>query len=576
MSNSLVSRAAVYVAGALLLVIGAGCARSQAPLADASGEAWDAFVETFITDYFKHNPLAGVNAGRHEFDGLLPSYHPDSIAAEAVWLQGVRAQAEAFAEESLDEKRRFERDYLIAVVDGMLFWIEEAEWHRRSPAAYSFDPSVYVTRNYAPLPERMRAYTRHVSGIPEAAGFVKQNLRTPLPRTYVALGRILFGGLARFLENDVPPVFASVTDAGLRAEFDSANAAAVAALDELDAWFAGLEASATDDYAIGPELFARMLWTNERVDTPLDELRRIAEGDLDRNLLEIERACAQYAPGKSIPACVQQAEANKPPEGSLAAAERQMKELRAFLIDHNIVSIPSEEVAVAKESPPHMRWNSAFADLPGPYERDLESIYYISPPDPNWPPQDQQDYIPGEVNLLFITVHEVWPGHFLQYLHSNRSESRFGQVFGTYSFVEGWGHYTEEMMWEAGLSENDPEMHIGQLRNALLRNVRFVTALGLHTGTMTVDEAETLFREKGFQDPANARQQAARGTFDPGFLNYTLGKLMIMKLRDDWTATRGGRAAWREFHDTFLSYGGPPIPLVRRAMLGSTEGSLFR
>jgi hypothetical protein len=422
----------------------------------------------------------------------------------------------------------------------------------------------------------MRAYTAHVSGIPDATRWVKQNLRTPMPRTYVALGRILFGGLARFLEGDVPPVFAPVDDADLRAAFDSANTAAVAALDDLDAWFAGLESTATDDYAIGADLFARMLWATERVDTPLDELQRVAEADLDRNLLALERACARYAPGLSIPDCVAQAEANKPAEGTLAAAERQMVDLRAFIVEHDLVSIPSEEMAVAKESPPHMRWNMAFADIPGPYERDLESIYYISPPDPSWPEEEQLGYIPGEANLLFITVHEVWPGHFLQYLHANRSDSRFGQIFVGYAFAEGWAHYTEEMMWEAGLNGGDPESHIGQLQNALLRNVRFVTALGLHTGTMTVDEAERLFVERGFQDPGNARQQAARGTFDPGFLNYTLGKLMIMKLRDDWTATRGGRAAWREFHDTFLSYGGPPVPLVRQAMLGSSDGSLFR
>jgi uncharacterized protein (DUF885 family) len=164
----------------------------------------------------------------------------------------------------------------------------------------------------------------------------------------------------------------------------------------------------------------------------------------------------------------------------------------------------------------------------------------------------------------------------LQYLHAHRAPSKIGQLFVGYGFSEGWAHYAEEMMHDAGLSAGDPEMHIGQLHDALLRNVRFVSAIGLHTQGMTVEEAKQLFREKSFTDEGNALQQAARGTFDPAYLNYTLGKLMIRKLRDDWTATRGGRAAWKQFHDEFLRYGGPPIPLIRKMMMGPDDkGSLL-
>jgi len=179
-------------------------------------------------------------------------------------------------------------------------------------------------------------------------------------------------------------------------------------------------------------------------------------------------------------------------------------------------------------------------------------------------------------DLLFTSVHEVWPGHFFQFLHANRVHSKFGRVFVGYGFAEGWAHYAEEMMWEVGLGADSPEMHIGQLEKALLRNVRFVVAIGMHTHGMSLDEAIQLFRDKGGQDLASAEQQANRGTFDPAYINYTMGKLMLRKLREDWTANRGGRAAWREFHDQLLSYGGPPIPLVRRAMLGASDKrSLF-
>ena len=179
--------------------------------------------------------------------------------------------------------------------------------------------------------------------------------------------------------------------------------------------------------------------------------------------------------------------------------------------------------------------------------KGLPSIYYVAPPDPSWSKAEQLAYIPGRSDLLFTSVHEVWPGHFLQFLHSNRSQSKFGQIFVGYAFAEGWAHYAEEMMWEAGLGSGDPETHIGQVQNALLRNARYLSAIGLHARGMTTKASEKLFLEETYQDAATARQQAARGTFDPAYLNYTLGKLMNRKLRDDWTASRGGKAAWKQF-----------------------------
>ena len=206
----------------------------------------------------------------------------------------------------------------------------------------------------------------------------------------------------------------------------------------------------------------------------------------------------------------------------------------------------------------------------------MPSTYYIAPPDPSWPKAEQDAYTPGQADLMSTSVHEVWPGHFLHALHSNRSESLIGRLFLGYAFTEGWAHYAEEMMWEAGLSGGlkggRAEYRVGQVNKALYRDVRYICAIGMHTQGMKVEDCERMFRDEAFQDPGNARQQAARGTYDPGYLNYTLGKLMIRKLRDDWTATRGGREAWSAFHDTFLSFGGPPVPMVRKQMLGPDAG----
>ena len=258
---------------------------------------------------------------------------------------------------------------------------------------------------------------------------------------------------------------------------------------------------------------------------------------------------------------------DKPADGPVAEARRQLPDLRAFLVKADLVTIPGTEEALVEESPPFNRQNSAYIDIPGPYEKGLPSVYYISPPDPSWPKDVQDGFVPGKLDLLFTSVHEVWPGHFLNFLHANRAKSQFGKVFVGYAFAEGWAHYTEEMMWEAGLGNGDPATHVGQLSNALLRDCRYLSAIGMHARGMSVEQSRQMFRDQCYQDEGNARQQSARGTYDPAYLNYTMGKLLIRKLREDWTASRGGREAWKAFHDEFLGYGGPPIPLVRKAMM---------
>jgi uncharacterized protein (DUF885 family) len=257
--------------------------------------------------------------------------------------------------------------------------------------------------------------------------------------------------------------------------------------------------------------------------------------------------------------------------------------LKEFIVQNNVVSIPSNDEALVAEAPPYNRANAAFINTAGTYDKGVVSVYNIAPPDPKWSKAEQSAYIPGEASLLFTSVHEVWPGHFLQFLHSNANPDKLEGLWVGYAFAEGWAHYCEEMMVEMGLAKGDPERHIGQLSEALLRDVRLLSAIGLHTHGMTVAQSEKMFREQAFQDPGNARQQAARGTYDPAYLNYTLGKLMIRKLRTDWLAksatgapppNQDDQSRWHEFHDKFLSYGGPPIPLLRKEMLGE-GGSLL-
>ena len=547
--------------------------------AAATATKWDAYVEQFITDYFTSNPTFGVYQGRHEFDGKLPDWSEAGLQREIARLKNERDKAAAFKDNELDEHQRFERDYMIAQIDGDLFWRETADQPHMNPYYYStpLDPDVYVSRPYAPIETRIKAFTAYAKNVPAALEQIKKNLKLPMAKTHVKIARTTIGGLAGSYETDIAKVFSEAKDEAAKKEFSEANAAATKAVKEFDAWLAEQEKTATNNFALGADKFKQMLKQTEGVDIELSELEKIAQADLDRNMAAFKAECEKWAPGKPLQECNAKANAIKA-EGSdlVDAARKQLTELRKFVIDNNIVSVPGTEECQVAQAPPYKAWNFAYIEIPGPYEKNLPSVYYISPPDPSWSAEKKAAYIPGRGSLLFTSVHEGYSGHFLNFLHSNRAKSKFGQVFVGYAFAEGYAHYTEEMMYDAGLGAGEPDLHLGQLQEALLRNVRFISAIGLHTKGMTVEESKKMFIEDGLQDEGNAEQQANRGTFDPAYLNYTMGKLMIKKLREDWTASRGGRAAWKQFHDTFLSYGGPPIPMVRKAMMGTDDkGPLF-
>jgi uncharacterized protein (DUF885 family) len=563
-----------------------GCQPPQQPAANtnanasSSGKAdWDGYVARFLDDYFKANPTFAVVQGKHEYDGKFPDWSDEGIKKDIARMKAEREKVAAFKDADLDDRQKFERDYVLAQIDHDLFWDETVDYPHTNPNYYSdaLDPDVYVSRPYAPLEQRIKSYTTYAKNVPAALTQIKSTLKTPMPKALIKIARQTIGGLADFYGKDVVKVFEPVKDEQSQKDFKEANDGAIKAVKDFDSWLGEQEKTGTDNFALGADKFKLMLKQTEGVDIDLDKLDQIAKADLQRNMDALKTECEKFAPGKTLKECTAKASADKAPGTDVvAAATAQLGDLKKFVTDKDLVSMPgTEELKVAK-APPYKAWNFAYINIPGPYETGLPSVYYVSPPDPSWPKAKQDSYVPGKGSLLFTSVHEGIPGHFVQFLHANRSQSKFGQVFVGYAFAEGWAHYCEEMMYDAGLGNNDPEMHIGQLMEALLRNVRFVSAIGLHTKGMTVDESKKMFIEQGMQDEANAEQQANRGTFDPAYLNYTMGKLMIRKLREDWCASRGGKTAWKQFHDQFLSYGGPPIPLVRKAMMGKGDnGSLF-
>jgi len=559
---------------------GGGTATRGAQETTFSGDRELATVsEAFYAGYLEHEPNSAAGLGYHQYDGRVPDVSEAALQARIAFYRRYRDAFETIDDASLSPRARVELAVLEASVRGELFALEDLRGPWRNPMSYSGGLSLlnYVSRDYKPVTERAQSIIQIAD---QARAYVTQadaNLVQEIPRTWLDTALLQVNGMISFAREDVVPALD-----GLAAEARVPLEAALERLALALEWFkARLEARrphVNDAYALGPELFLKMLADTQSVAMSLDTLEAVGRADLERNLLAIREAARLADPNRSVEQIVAEVAADRPiPADVFGVADRQVTETRRFVVEHDIASIPADEVALVRPSPAFMRWNSAFLDTPGPFEtQPLPSFYYISPPDPAWPEQQQREYMPGTADLLFTSVHEVWPGHFLHYLHIDRNESIVLRSFGNYAMTEGWAHYAEQMMFDEGLGNQDPRVHVGQLLNALLRNVRYLSAIGLHARSMTVEESQRAFREQAFQDEATARQQAVRGTFDPMYLSYTLGKLMIAQLRDDMRARDGAAFSLGRFHDAFLSYGSAPIPVIRTAMLGPNAGPALR
>jgi len=584
MKISLKAGALVSVALGIVLT---GCGQAphpQAPVNTVSpaSQAWKKTADGFMEDYLHADPFFAAQEGRHEFDGQLRDLSAHGIKRQLAMLHDAQTTISAVDPKTLQPREQFDREYLLSVISRDLFWLEKSQFPFKNPSWYlqSIDPDMFLSRDYAPLEVRMKAYIKYARAIPKMAKDIEDNLKSPLPKSYVEIGIAQFGGLQDFFAKSVAPVFAAVSDPDLQKQLADADSNASNAMGNLKNYLTGERKNANDNFALGADLFAQMLKDTELVDVPVDEIEAAGKADLERNTAALKTECAAYAPKATLAQCVAKVDADKPKPGPVAEARAMLPMLKDFVVQHKVVSIPSEAQALVAEAPPYNAQNAAYINVPGPFDHDVASTYYIAPPDPKWSKAEQEAYIEGKAILLFTTVHEVWPGHFLQFLHTNANPNKLEALWVGNAYAEGWAHYCEAMMIEVGLAKGDPEKHIGQLTSALLRDVRLLSAIGMHTKGLTMAQSEKMFRDQAFQDPGNARQQAARGTYDPAYLVYTMGKLMIVKLRSDWLAKTAPNAApedqshWQEFHDAFLSYGGPPIPLVRKQMVGE-GGPLF-
>jgi uncharacterized protein (DUF885 family) len=463
-----------------------------------------------------------------------------------------------------------------------LFEWEDMRFWQRNPMFYSdaLDVSRYIKRSYAPLDQRLRALIAHEQHFPEIVAAARANLLPELPVTYIDTAIDIYRGIETFLVKDLQAAVCSVSDPELCHKFNQVNQVALEVIRDFVTWLRDeLHSKACREFAIGEQMFRRMLWVGEMVNIPLNQLLEIGEMELARVRAELIATAGQVAPGHTSAEVMKGLAADHPSAAQLIPATRGMLEdLRQFIVDRGLVTIPSDERILVEETPAFLRWAFAMVDSAGVFEPEgTETYFYVTPPEPDWPPEKQEEWLSefGYYGLRDVCIHEAWPGHYLHYLHYRLAPTTVAKVFGAYSYWEGWATYVEQMMLDVGYGEEDPRLRLAQLTEALRRCCRFIVAIKMHIQNWTVEQATRFIMDNAYMEQTPARQEAIRGTFDPGFLNYTLGKLMILKLRHDYQALSGGQFSLRAFHDRFLSYGAPPIPLVRELMLGGKGSSVL-
>jgi uncharacterized protein (DUF885 family) len=436
--------------------------------------------------------------------------------------------------------------------------------------------SGYMLRDYAPLEDRLRSATTALEQVPGFLETLDRALAKSISSHIVDMSVESYAGMARFYRVDLAPAAQSVTDPEIAKDFTRTLEAAAASLDRFVERLRARARQGEEGFAIGPGLYAGMLATGEGLETPLSGIAAVGEANLADNLARIKDVAQTISPGKPVAAIVEDIGRNHPTAQSLIGDTRGLLEaIRQALIDFDVISVPSEDRCQVIETPTYMRYAFAAMDSAGALEtKATESFYYVTPVEEDWGETQREEWLSNfnYETLKVISVHEVYPGHFVHNLHNRygRPLPLINRAATSYAFSEGWAHYTEQMMVETEFGAGQPTLLLTQLLEALVRNCRYVCSIRMHTEGMTVDEATRFFMENAYMGELPARREALRGTFDPGYLNYTLGKLMILKLREDYRRKQGGSYRLREFHDRLLSFGGPPLPLVREAMLGES------
>ena len=568
---------------AVILSFSVRISAAEKPGTSAAGQAqFDGLVESYFDLYFRFHPTAGTSAGFHQYDSQLEDFSRDGVAAEVSAWKAFLPQLEAVDASTLDTISAGDFAFLHSQIQSRLFELETVRSWEKDPDPYASGPaySIYLLmkRNFAPPEERLRSVVSREKQIPSTLSAARHNLSDP-PRVFTEVALEQLPGTIDFFRKDIAEAFRTVTDPKLRSEFEASNRAAVEALQKYQNFLEqDLLPISKGDFRLGAENFRKKLLYDEMVDIPLDRLREIGYADLHRNQEQLKQTAGQIDPQHGVRQVMANLQNDHPaPDRLLQSFRDVLFSLRQFIEAHKIVTLPSQAEPVVEETPPFARaLTTAAMETPGPYEtRDTKGIFQVTLPEPGWKPEQIEEWMREfpRGTIVSTSVHEVYPGHFVQYLWSLKAPSKVRKLLYCNSNAEGWAHYSEQMMLDEGYS-NDPRIRLGQIQDALLRDARFVVGIEMHTGKMTLAEAEKFFVEEGYQVPPIAKVEARRGTSDPTYLVYTLGKLQIMKLRADYQQAKGVKFNLQEFHDRFLEQGGLPIKLIRQAMLGDDGTTL--
>ncbi len=540
----------------------------------------------YLRGYYAFNPTEATALGLHEYDSQLESRSPDAVAREVQRLRSALADLSRISEWLLSAEARYDYLVLQSHARARLLELEDIRMWQRDPNIYNNLASASIDnilkRNYAPIEQRLDAVLARERQIARLLNEARLNLGVP-PRIYTetAVGQVR--GSLDFFARVVPQMFERAgggrLTAARRAEFDTANREAIAALNSFAEWLErDLLPRSTGTFAIGAENYRKKLLYEEMIETPLAQLVREGEHELRRTQDEMRSLAEEIAPGKGVDFALQFLGREHPTADGLVGETRaELDRLRAFVRAEEIMSVPARENLTVAETPEYARALSfASMDTPGAFERvATEAFYYVTPPDQHWNSQQREEHLShyNRYALPITSIHEAYPGHYYQLLALKNSPSRVRAALGANSFVEGWAHYCEQMMLEEGFGGNNPKLKLAQLDAALLRLCRYLVGIRLHTEGMTYEQAVEFFMREGFMARVNAEREARRGTLDPTYLIYTLGKMEILKLREEWRARMGDSFRLGDFHDRLLSYGMPPIKILRMAMLGDANAT---
>jgi len=525
---------------------------------------------------FKFDPTQGTQAGFHQYDTLLASGSHAEIDAEVGVYKKFEVEVQNFDARGLTPDIARDRELVLSAIRGELLTLETIRPWEKNPDIYSSGVTnaifVIMSRSFAPAAERLKSAIARERLIPGVFQSARENLKNP-PRIYTEVALEQLPGIASFFRDDVPKAFQAVKDRALMAEFKTRNQATIEAIHKYEAFLKNdLLPRSHGDYKIGAENYRLKLLYDEMVDVPLDRLLQVGFDNLHKNQAEFKRVAAQVDPKRTAEQILEEVERDHPAGDKLLQAFRDvLGGLRDFIETRHIITIPSPEPPIVEETPPFMRaLTTASMDTPGPYEKVAkEAFFNVTLPEKTWTAKQAEEYLQGfnRGTVISTAVHEVYPGHYVQFLWNGRAPTKVRKLLGCGSNAEGWAHYTEQMVLDEGYGKGDLKLRLGQLQDALLRNARYIAGIQMHTGKMTVEQAVEFFVKEGYQVRPVAEKEAKRGTSDPTYLVYTLGKLQILKLREDYKKKMGSKYSLQAFHDAFMAQGFPPVKIVRRALL---------